>query len=46
MYLISFYLTPALSQGEKELRIDVSQLAAGVYYIQIGNEFENLLIVR
>jgi hypothetical protein len=31
-----FTLTPALSKREKELRIDVSQLAVGVYFVSIN----------
>jgi len=30
-------LTLALSQREREYRIDVSQLPVGIYFIQIGN---------
>jgi len=30
-------LTLDLSQRERELRIDISQLPVGIYFIQIGN---------
>ncbi len=32
-------LTPTLSQGEMELRIDISQLPAGVYFVKIGDKY-------
>lgn len=35
-----FTLTPALSKREKELRIYVSQLAAGVYFVKAGDRVE------
>jgi hypothetical protein len=31
-----FTLTPALSQREKEMRIDISGLAPGVYFVRVG----------
>jgi hypothetical protein len=38
-----FTLTPALSKREKELRIDVSQLAAGVYFVKTATTISSFI---
>ncbi len=39
-------LTPDLSQRERELRIDISQLPVGIYFIQVGNYLEKFMVIR
>jgi hypothetical protein len=36
-------LSPALSQSERELRIDVSHLPTGIYFIKIGDKVEKFV---
>jgi Leucine-rich repeat (LRR) protein len=38
-----FTLTPALSQREKELKVDVTGLAAGVYFVRIGDRVSKFI---
>jgi hypothetical protein len=36
-------LSPALSQSERELRIDVSHLPTGMYFIKIGDKMQKFV---
>jgi hypothetical protein len=36
-------LSPALSQSERELRIDVSHLPTGMYFIKIGDKVQKFV---
>ena len=39
-------LTPTLSESERAIRIDVSGLPNGIYFLRIGNEVQKFVVLR